>query len=284
MLHAGLAVLRQDIGSNFFHTLHTPLLRGREFDNQDRPDSPRVAIVNEALALRFWTLDRAVGQTLIVDGAPFQVVGVAANLQPFNPLHSPEPHLYLSYWQSGATREGDIRMAVRVASDPSTALAAIRRAILSVNTAVPIGEDMSMPEQVRLAYTPVLLAQTVMSYCGLLALCLGAIGLYSALAFAVRTRIREIAIRMALGARRADVLHMFVRQGIGLAFTGICVGLAAALVLTKLEAGLLYGIGTMDPVVYGSIAGLLFVTALAACILPARRAASVDPMAALRSE
>ena len=282
--HAGLAVLKQDISSNFFHTLRTPLLQGREFNKEDRPDSPRVAIVNEALARRLWPYGNAVGRVLIVNAVPYHVVGIAANLEPNNPLHGPEPHVYLSYWQSGAIREGDVRMAIRVVGDPATALASIRRIIQSIDPTVPIGEDMPMSAQVRLEYMPVLLARSVMSFCGLLSLGLGAIGLYSVLAFAVRTRTREIGIRMALGACRQDLLGMIMRQGISLAFVGVCIGLGAALLLTKLEASLLYGVRTMEPAIYGSVAVLLFLCALAACILPARRAAMIDPMEALRSE
>ena len=283
-LHSGLTVLKQDIGESLFATLRTPLLQGRDFNSQDRVESVRVAIVNEALALRLWLPGQAVGQNLIVDGKTLRVVGVVANLQPFNPLHSPEPHLYLSYWQSGASREGDIRMAVRVAGDPATALSAIRRIIRSVDLAVPLGEDMLMSEQVSLVYMPVLLARSVMSYCGLLAVCLGAIGLYSVLAFAVRTRTREIGIRMALGARREDVTHMILRQGMVLALVGVVVGVAAALLLTKLEASLLYGVRTTDPIIYASVAAMLLLCALGACVLPAHRAASIDPTEALRSE
>ena len=282
--HSGLSVLKQDIGESLFATLRTPLLQGRDFDSQDRVDSVRTAIVNEALALRLWPSGRAIGQNLIVDGKTFRVVGVVANLQPVHPLQNPEPHLYLSYWQSGASRKGDIRMAVRVAGDPATALSAIRRIIRSVDPAVPLGEDMLMSEQVSLVYMPVLLARSVMTYCGLLAVCLGAIGLYSVLAFAVRTRTREIGIRMALGARREDVTHMILGQGMVLALVGIVVGVAAALLLTKLEASLLYGVRNTDPFIYASVVATLLLCALGACVVPAQRAASIDPTEALRSE
>jgi predicted lysophospholipase L1 biosynthesis ABC-type transport system permease subunit len=221
---------------------------------------------------------------LTVNGSTYRVVGIAGNLQPGSPLHSPEPHLYLSYWQSRATKEGDIRMAIRVAGDPGAALAAIRRTIQSIDPGVPVGEDMPMAEQVSLEYMPVLLARSVMSYCGLLALCLGLIGLYSALAFAVQTRTREIGIRMALGARKQDVMRMIVRQGFRLALAGVCIGIASALILTRLEASLLYGVSTREPVIYGCVAVVVFVCAFAACILPARRAASIDPTVALRAE
>ena len=143
---------------------------------------------------------------------------------------------------------------------------------------------MLMSEQVSLEYMPVLLARSVMSYCGLLAVCLGAIGLYSVLAFAVRTRTREIGIRMALGARREDVTQMILRQGMILALVGIVFGVAAALLLTKLEASLLYGVRTTDPIIYASVAATLLLCSLGACVLPAHRAASINPTEALRSE
>jgi macrolide transport system ATP-binding/permease protein len=282
--HSGLTVLKQDIGSDFFHTLHTPLLQGREFSAQDRPDSPRVVVINATLARRLWPSGRAVGQSLLVDGAPFQVAGVAADLQPFNTHNAPEPRLYLSYWQSGSTQYGDIRLAIRVAGDPAAALPAIRRIVQSIDPAVPIGEDMAMSEQVDLEYMPVLLARSVMSYCGLLAITLSAIGLYSILSFVVRTRTREIGIRMALGAKKEDVLRLVAGQGIKLALGGVCTGCIAALLSTKLEAGLLYGAKTADPFVYICVAVLLFVVGLVACTMPALRAASVDPTQALRSE
>ncbi len=131
---------------------------------------------------------------------------------------------------------------------------------------------------------PVLLARSVMSCCGLLAVCLGAIGLYSVLAFAVRTRTREIGIRMALGARREDVTQMILRQGMELALVGIAFGVGAALFLTKLETSLLYGVRTTDPTIYASVAATLLLCSLGACVLPAHRAASINPTEALRSE
>jgi macrolide transport system ATP-binding/permease protein len=282
--HAGLTVHKQDIGASFFRTLRTPMLQGREFDSRDRAGSPRVAIVNEALAQRLWPAGKAAGSALVVDGQRLQVTGVAADLQPASSAHAPEPHVYLCYWQSGAINEGDIRMAVRVSGDPALALDSIRRVIRSIDPEVPIGEDMPMAEQVSLEYTPVRLARTVLSYCGLLALCLSSIGLYSILAFAVRTRTREIGVRMALGARRGDVLRLIVAQGTRLALTGVVFGVAAAFILTRLEASLLFGVDPRDPFTFCGVAVLLFLVTLAACYLPARRAASIDPMQALRME
>jgi predicted permease len=280
----GLLVRKQDVSQNFFRTLSVPLLQGREFGEQDRTASPRVAIVNEALARRLWSLGSAVGRTVLINRELFQVIGVSADIQPQNSVHAPEPHLYLSYWQSNATREGDIRLAIRVAGEPARALPAIRHIVQSLDPNVPIGEDMPMSEQVNLEYMPILLAQRVTSFCGLLALCLSAMGLYSILAFAVRTRTREIGIRMALGARRQDVLRLVVGQGTILALIGVATGTIAALLSMRLLASLLFGVKTTDPVTYACVTVLLFLVACAACYFPARRAASIDPMQALRTE
>jgi predicted permease len=287
---ATLTVGKQDVGQDFFRTLRIPLLQGREFGEQDRPGSPRVAVVNQALAERLWPDGSAVGRSVLIDtppfqvAQPFQVIGVSADIQPRNAITAPEPHLYLSYWQSNATREGDIRLAIRVAEDPALALPAIRHVVQSLDPNVPIGEDMPMTEQVNLEYMPVLLAQRVMSFCGMLALCLSAIGLYSVLAFAVRARRREIGIRMALGARRANVLRLVLGQGMKLAFVGVAIGAVAALIATRLLASLLFGVATSDPTTYLCVTVLLCLVAPAACYFPARRAMRIDPMQALRTE
>lgn len=280
----GLTVRKQDVGQNFFATLRVPLLQGREFGEQDRQGSPRVAIVNQALARRLWPAGFAVGQTLFINAQPFHVVGVSADIQPKSPVYAPEPHLYLSYWQSNATNEGDIRFAVRVSGDPALALPAIHRIVQSIDPNVPMGEDMTMSEQVSLEYMPVVLAQNVVSFCGLLAVCLSAMGLYSMLAFAVRTRTREIGIRMALGACRQNVLRLVVGQGTKLAIIGVLIGTVAATMSTRLLASLLFGVSSTDRLTYVCVTILLLLVALAASYIPARRATNVDPVQALRME
>ena len=281
---SSILVRKQDIGTNFLHTLRIPLLQGREFQEQDRPGSPLVAIVNQTLAQRLWPNSSAVGETLFVNAQPYRIIGIAADLQPHNVTFAPEPHLYLSYWQSNATKEGDIRFAIRTADDTSFGLPAIRSLVQSVDPNVPIGEDMPLREQLRLEYTPVRLAQNVMSFCGALALCLSIVGLYSVLAFSVRTRIREFGIRMALGAGRKDVLRLVLGQGTRVALIGLAAGAIAALVSSRLLAGLLFGVTATDPSTYLVVMILLAFVALAACYVPARRATRVEPMQALRIE
>jgi putative ABC transport system permease protein len=277
-------VLEQDVSDSFFRTLRVPILQGREFGQRDRPSSARVAVVNEALARRFWSVGSAVGRTLFVNDQPVQIIGVSADMQPRSSAHSPEPHLYFSYWQSDAVREGDIRFAIRVTGDANLLLREVHRVIQSVDANVPVGEDMSLVQQIKLDYTSVLLAQDVISLCSLIALSLSAMGLYSVLAFAVRTRTREIGVRIALGAGRGDVLRLFLKEGMKLSLVGAVTGVIAALLATRLLRSLLFGVEATDVPIYAGVVGLLLLVALAASLIPAARAASVDPIEALRSE
>jgi ABC-type antimicrobial peptide transport system permease subunit len=209
---------------------------------------------------------------------------MSADLQPESQAHSPEPHLYLSYWQSNAVREGDIRCAIRVAGNLAPALRAIRRVVQSVDPDVPMGEDMPMDEQVRLEYMPVLLGQKVMLFAGLLALCLSAMGLYSILAFTVRARIREFGIRMALGARRADVLQLVIFQATKLVLIGTAIGTITGLLSTHFLSAFLYGVKPTDPLTYFCVTLVLILVAAAASYFPARTATCIDPAQSLRAE
>jgi predicted permease len=281
----GLGVRKQDVSSKFFSTLRIPVLAGRGFTEQDIAGSPAVAVVNRTLAERLWPGgSHAVGRTVYIDSKPFQIIGVCADLQPANKLYAQQPHLYLSYWQSNSAREGDVRLVIRVRDDPAHALSMIRRAIQSIDSRVPVGEDMRLGEQVRLDYMAVVMAQKVMTFCGILALCLSAMGLYSVIAFSVRSRSLEIGIRMALGARKQDVLRLFLWDGARLALWGAAAGVVAALISTRMLRTLLYGVEATDVGIIVCAVGVLVMVALAACVWPASRAASISPMRVLRSE
>jgi predicted permease len=264
--------------------LEIPLLEGREFNEGDRPGAPRVAVINETLARRLWPERAATEHTLILDDQPYQVVGVSKDAQLRNALESPQPFLYLPYWQNNIRPQVDARLVVRVAGDPQTMLSLLRRAIVAVDPNVPISEDVPLTQQVNAVYMPVLLTSAVLTYAGLLALFLSMLGLYGVLAFAVSQRTREIGIRMALGAERLDVLRLVVTQGLRLAFAGVGIGLLASFAATRLVKSLLYGVSPTDPLTFALIAVLLLFVALLACWLPARRATKVDPMVALRYE
>ena len=279
-----LDVLHHDIGLNFFSALRIPLVAGRDFTEQDNAKAPLVAIINQTFARQLWHGDSAVGRSIIVSGRPAQVVGVAADIQPPNSTVPPSPYLFLPFWQSNPGKEGDMRIAVRVQADPDAALAEIRQAVQAIDPNIPIGEDMSMVRQIETQYMSVMLSRTVIAFAGVIALCLSAIGLFSVLTYYVRTRTREIGIRMALGAQITSVLQLIIGQGMAMSLTGVAAGLLLAIGITRLLAAWLYGVRSMDAMTFAAAAALLFAVAIAASYLPARRAAEVDPIIALRQE
>ena len=277
-------VRHRDVTAGFFGTLKIPILQGRAFSDADDALAPRVAIVNPTLAARLWPQGSAIGQSVVVNGEPTRVIGVAADIQPGSSVQAPEPYVYLSFWQSNPGKNGDVRLAVRVSGDPAAELPKLRQVVRALDPNIPLTEDMPMTEQVSLEYMPVLLARTVMGYCGLLALGLSAVGLYSVLAFSIRTRTREIGLRLALGARPKQVVQLVLGEGLRLGATGIVIGMIAATVATRLLSGWLFGVRSLDLLSFTMAAVFLLAAALLASYLPSRRASRVDPMVALRYE
>jgi putative ABC transport system permease protein len=273
-----------EIAPRFFETLKIPLIQGRDFNDGDRSGAPRVTIINETLAKRMWPDGSTLERVLVVNDQPYQVVGVFKDAQLRNALETPLPFLYLPYWQNNFRPQIDSRMVVRVAGDPGTMLPILRREITALDSNVPVSEDVPLTQQVNAVYRPVLLTSSVLTCSGVIALFLSMIGLYGVLAFAVSQRTREIGIRMALGAQRADVLKLVLGQGLRLAFAGLAIGLLTALAATRLMKSLLYGVSATDPLTFIAIALLLTFVALLAAFVPARGATKVDPMVALRYE
>lgn len=272
----------QDVDAHFFTALRIPLLQGRGFSDHDTQGQPLVAVVNETLAQQFWPGDSAVDHTLIIGKQEYTVVGVCANIQPPGAAQMPQAHIYRSFWQ--AAYAGDVRFAIRAQGDPAVALPALREAVREMDPAVPLGEDMPLSLQLETEYSPVMLARTVISFCGVLALGLSALGLYSVLAFAVRTRVREIGVRMALGAGRADVITLVMREAFGIVVTGIAAGVFAGMLATRLLSAWLYSVQALDLASFALGSAALLVAALVSGWLPAHRASRVDPMVALRTE
>lgn len=277
-------VATQDIDPAFLDTLRIPILSGRVFDDRDRVGSPAVAIVNETLAHHLWSSEGAVGRTIVVQDRSCRVVGVVADIQPPSLTTGRAPHLYLPFWQTDPAAKGDIRFAIRVAGSPAAALPALRAAIRALDPSVPLGEDMPMTTQIALEYSPVRLANEVTAACGLLALLLSGIGLYSVLALAMRSRTREIGIRIAIGARPVEIAREFLRDALTLGGLGIAIGLVAAWIAIQLVASWLYGVEPHDGATYLAAVAAVLLTVLAAGYFPARRASHVDPIAALRDQ
>ena len=274
------------VGPRYFETLGIPVLDGREFGDQDRVEQPRAVIINETIARHFWPHESPVSQAIMVNGEKYLVVGVVKDAQYYSNSQPSAPFIYLSFWQqdSLATSPIDSRTHVRIAGDPGRMLPLIRREIAAVDPDVPISEDRPLKEWLNYSFQPVLVASTLFACFAALAIFLSALGLYGVLAFTVSQRTREIGIRLALGAERNDVTRIVVRQGAILAVTGVFGGLLAAFALAHFLASLIYGVRQYDPLTFLVAPAALVFVALMASYIPARRAAAVDPIIALRHE
>lgn len=270
------------VNTDFFATLRIPVIQGRVFNNEDRPNTDRVLVVNQSAVRRFWPEGSAIGRELVLSGSKYRVVGVVADSGVHNLEESVSPHLYAAFWQSDPGERGDMRMAIRVRGDAASALAQLHRAIAAIDPRVPIAEEMPLVDQIESVFSTVWLARTTTLWCGFVALLLSATGLYSVLAFVVRSRTREIGLRMALGARPSDVLALVVGHGLLICTSGTGVGLLFALAFWRLLSSLLYGVNGFDPIAFATGPVALLLVGIAASYVPAWRAAHIDPMVALR--
>jgi predicted permease len=271
-----------EIGPRYFETLRAPLLGGREFDDHDSPASPRVAIVTATLARRLWTDRSPIGATITVGDTPHQVVGVVTDVQLQSRAETIRPFVYVPFWQNPA--QVDSRLCIRVAGDPAAMLPALAREVNRVDPDVPIAEIITLPIQMAGWVRPARISAAFVGYAAALATLLTAIGLYGTLAFAVSRRTKEIGIRMALGAARARVLALIVREGMIVVAAGVVAGLGLAAAGSRIVTHLLYGSASADWIFHAAAAVLVSLVGLLASLVPARRAAAVEPLVALRHE
>ncbi|HEV2665630.1 MAG TPA: FtsX-like permease family protein, partial [Blastocatellia bacterium] len=271
------------ISPNYFITIDARLVSGREFAAQDGADAPRVVIVNEATARRYWPGQEVVGKRIILGrGTQFaEIVGVVRNGREKGLTADPRPAIYLPLLQS---YKPNLTLHVRTATPSQTVLAAVRREVQALDPTLPVYNLGTLAEQRDGSLYAERLAATLLTLFGLLALSLAAVGIYGVLSYAVTERTREIGVRLALGARPSDLLKLVVGQGMILTLLGLVIGVGASFALTRLMAKLLYGVSATDPLTFVVIPLLLTVVALLACWIPARRATRVDPLAALRYE
>jgi hypothetical protein len=266
------------VSARFFETLRIPVIQGRGIEQRDIDQSRALTVVNEALARRLWATEDPVGRPLMVDGKPFDVVGVVRYEGLREGGETTQPYLFVS--DPGRRTQGSV--FVRVKGDASAALPALRREIRAVNADVPIDQAMSMTGVIANHQADIRIATGVLSFAGALALLLTTLGLYGVVALWVGQRTREIGIRVALGAGSATVVTLVLRQGLRLVLIGLPLGLAAALPAVRLLSTYLYGVSSTDVATFSAIAALLAGVALVACYAPARHAARVDPAQALR--
>jgi ABC-type antimicrobial peptide transport system permease subunit len=274
------------VGPRYFKTLGVGVIEGREFDDRDTPEGPRVAILNETLARHLFPQGGAIGRRLTIGDQQGVVVGVVRDRQFLSFLEQPEPIAYLDFWQQDRTDSwsNDAQMHVRISGDAGAMISEIRRTVTAIDPDVPATEPQSLGARLNYAFFKVRAARTLLVIFGALALVLSTIGLYATLTFAVAQRTREIAIRMALGAAQSDVGRLVLQRGAAIVLLGVIVGVAAAAIAGPLLANLLYGVSPRDPLALTTGPLVLGAVALLAIWLPARRAMAMNPTAALRSE
>jgi putative ABC transport system permease protein len=279
------------VGEDYFHTLQTPMLQGREFSREDTASAPYVVVVSESLARKYWPGESAIGKRLKPEfkGSSWcTVVGVAADVRHWGSDVDIEPTAYYPYTQIPETirplLEAKMTIAARSALGESNLLPSIRAAVARVDNTVPAYEVKTMDELVADAGSLRRFDLSLLGTFSGLAMVLAAIGVYAVMAFSVTQRTREIGIRLALGAEARDVFLLILKQGALLAVIGSAIGLVAAYFLSAVMAGLVYGLSGNDPLILAVVPLIVIVVILLACYLPARRATRVDPMVALRYE
>jgi predicted permease len=274
------------VSPQYFETLRIPLQRGRTFTAADDEKAPRVAVINQAMAKKFWPDEDPLGKRFTMKGAAgplLEVVGVAQDGKLKSVIEEPQPSFFLPLEQSYM----DFRtIHVRTSVPPETLALQIQSQIRELAPGLPISEMQTMHESLQglNGYLFFKLGAQLTATMGLLGLILAVVGVYSVASYAATQRTHEIGIRMALGAAPQDILKMVLSQGLGIIGIGVVAGLGAAFAGTRLLADLFYGVAPSDPVTFAAVAGLLLGVALFACWIPARRATRVSPLVALRFE
>jgi putative ABC transport system permease protein len=269
------------VGPKFFATLGARLKEGREFSDFDRPSTVLVVIINGAMARRFRPGQDPVGKALQIGKKSFQVVGVVEEGRYVNLHETVQPYLFLPFTQVGSF---ECWLLVETASDPRGMIPTILKATTAVAKHLPIVNAVTFKESMREVLAEERSRVELLGSLSVLGMCLAAVGLYAAVAYLVSRRTHELGIRMALGARRGDVLKLVLAQGLRLSGVGAAVGLAGALAASRLMSRFIYGVTLTDPLSYLASILVAVSVALAACYFPARRATRVDPLVALRYE
>jgi predicted permease len=269
------------VGPGYLQMMRTALLGGREFDEHDVDGVQRVCIVDRTFAERYWPGEAAVGKRVKASGAWHLVVGVARDSKHQRFSEGTEPLVYLPLLQSD---RGGLTIHVRTAGDPQRLLPSVEKTVHALDPRVPVYHVTTLEQSTRLGTMFERIAGTFVGTFGIVALALAAVGMYGVLAYSTRQRTREMGIRLALGARPAQVFALVLRQASVLVALGLGAGLLAAVATTRFVRTLLVGVGETDPVTFVAVGGVLTLVALVACAVPAWRAAHVQPLQALRHE
>jgi predicted permease len=274
----------QMISSNYFRTLEIPLLKGRDFKEEDRADGQQVVIIDDAMAQHYFNGLNAVGKVINLESEEgprhCTIVGVVPHVRcrsPGTPENQFEAYFPYSQWDYDSEL-----MVVRCQGDPNAQIAAVRKAVQSVDPDVPVPNIKTFDDVIAQKLVTRKLASTLVSFFSGAALCLSAIGLYGVLAYSVSQRRREIGVRIALGAESHKILKLVAQQGFKLIGIGLLAGMVVALVGARFIEGMLYGVTATDPISILIAAVVLCLAGWAACLLPALRAVRINPVKALR--
>ena len=277
-----LSVRARTTGPGFFRTVGIPILRGRDIQETDTDQAPKVVIVNETLARTLWPDQDPIGRRVLFgQNATALVVGVVRDIRDAGPGEPAPPEYYVSTYQQGYP---PMALAVRTKGNPKAIAEAVRRAIQAFDPRQPVTKVATMEEILDQEVAQRRVQTTLLAAFAGLAMVLAAVGLYGVLAYLVGRQTPEIGVRMALGAAPGSVLRAVVARGLKLGAAGVAVGALGALALSRLLAGFLFGTRPNDPATYAAVAGLLLATAALASYFPARRAMKIDPITALRQE
>jgi putative ABC transport system permease protein len=278
----------RNITPDYFRVLNIPVVQGRGFEERDNASAPLVALINQAAADRDFAGENPIGKRFNFGARDandqpiwFEIIGVVANIRS---LELPSPAIPEIYTAAAQDAFANMSFVIRTTVEPTSLTAAVRQAIQEVDSSQPLSEVRTMEAIVSESITQPRFNMVLLGIFGALALTLSAAGIYGVISYSTTQRTHEIGIRMALGARPSEILQMIVGQGLKLVTTGLVIGLGAVLALTRLMSTLLYEVSASDPLTFVSVSLLLAGVALVACLVPARRAAKVDPMIALRHE
>jgi predicted permease len=280
---SGSLVYTNIVGAGYFETVRMPMLRGRGFSDADREGQQKVVIINEAMARRFWPDQEVLGKRLRFFGDTEQslIVGIVRNAKYIFIGEDPQPMAYSPLEQNYSP---GMSLIVRTATRPDNMKAMIEREVQALDRGIPLNNIQTISELLSASLTGARVAATLLGVFGLLALALAGVGIYGVMSYSVNLRAQEIGIRMALGARRQDVLKMVLRQGMTIVSIGLAVGLVLAAGIGRMMSGLLYGVGTADLLAFSTSAAVLLFVALIANFVPARRATTVAPNSVMRYE
>ncbi len=274
------------VSPDYFRVMRIPLLRGRFFSEQDSPSNPKVALISETLARRYFPNQDPIGRQMKFGFPPNsdvsrEIVGVVGDIRDESLGKKPGPMMYVPFAQA-PLYGGEV--VVRSSLSASSVVAGIRQATHAIDKDLPVTDIASFPDMIGKSISQERFRTLLLGSFSAIALVLAAIGIFGVISYSASQRTHEIGIRMALGAQRRDVLLLILGQGVKLALFGLGLGAVVAFLLTRLMASLLYGVSATDPVTFAGMAIVLLGVTLLACYIPARRAMRVDPMVALRYE